>query len=115
MDDSPTTLLEAVVSFIMAGGLILAARAMFASSTLPRRIAAGIAAHAARQPAPDRRHVTVADDPCDHDFTDLRLDDLLPHVYDKHFEVWNLLGDTQAMPAKWRAEHAADHGMEKMR
>lgn len=49
-------------------------------------------------------------DPCDHPFAELSLDDLLEHLHADHFEVWNVLGEMNPLPSRWRAEHAADHG-----
>lgn len=49
-------------------------------------------------------------DPCDHPFAELPLNDLLTHLHEEHFEVWNLLGETNPLPSRWRKEHAADHG-----
>lgn len=59
----------------------------------------------------ERLLVAVADNPHDHPYDELSLTDLHDHLFTEHFEVYNLLGEHNPMPAKWRKEHAADHGL----
>lgn len=49
-------------------------------------------------------------EPCDHDYEPLPLTEVVGHLYEKHFEVWNLIGGNDPPPHRWRREHAADHG-----
>lgn len=53
----------------------------------------------------------VALNPCNHPYDELPLDDLHDHLFRDHFEIYNLLGERNPLPAKWRKEHAADHGL----
>lgn len=58
-----------------------------------------------------RQYVATAINPCDHPFDELALTDLHDHLYKKHWEVWNVLGERNPAPARWRKEHASDHGV----
>lgn len=59
-----------------------------------------------------RRLVAVAQNTADHPYDEMPLSDLQSHLFDAHFEVWNLVGERNPSPGKWRGEHAADHGLE---
>lgn len=57
-----------------------------------------------------QRSVTVLlADPNNHPYDNLPITELHEHMFNDHFESWNLLGD--AAPERFRKEHAADHGL----
>lgn len=57
-----------------------------------------------------RTYMVQALNTCNHPFDEMPLTELQDHLYEQHFEVWNVIGERSPSPAKWRAEHAADHG-----
>lgn len=57
---------------------------------------------------PIARAIITRQDHCNHPYQSLPATDLLGHLFDSHFELWNMLGESK--PGVWRKEHDADHG-----
>ena len=62
-------------------------------------------------PTPQPRTlIAYATNTCDHPYDEQPLTDLVSHLYDNHWEVWNMVAES-ASPTKMRREHCADHGL----
>lgn len=64
-----------------------------------------VSRHHALIPAPTVTSANLAD----HPYEDMTLDNLHNHLYEKHFEVLNLLAEKNPLPARWHREHVDDH------